>query len=182
MSTFVRRALLAPCAYLVAIVSSACGGSSTTGSAAAASSADLRAMCSADCDWASRCRVDAPPVGDAGTSCVDGCLEKLGPLSTSIRVDAARALQRCYEQLRCGGSDDGCTLTAIAATGGTFDAAIHAGDVEACLAKHEECKASSPDFGDDICGTLAFLVDSKRAELARCFDEPCASAAACLGR
>lgn len=133
-------------------------------------------------------RCQAPSLGgsDAGVSCVQNCLGKLGTVERSVRLDVARSLGTCYDGLACGVSDDGCTTAAFKAiVGGALDAAIHAPDVTACLAKNEACKATSTDTSvtdiDDVCAVLPLLVDEKRTELAKCFDRPCSEVTACTG-
>jgi hypothetical protein len=170
---------------IAVVIFSACNDpASTTTPTKGASVSDLEATCRSECDWQARCHVPSPNTPDAGTSCVQTCLGKLGPIDRHVRLDVTRALTSCYEGLACGGNDDGCTTMALASIGGSVDAAIHAPDVTACLAKHEACKATSDDILadlDDVCSILPLLVDEERAALMKCFERPCSEVTACTG-
>jgi len=82
--------------------------------------------------------------------------------------------------LECGMNDDGCTATALVASGETLDAALHAPDIQRCLELQKQCVGTPGDFSDDTCGILPFLVSGRRAALARCFEGDCSTVAPCL--
>jgi hypothetical protein len=152
--------------------------SSFPSSTTAATADDVRALCASQCGRSTRCPQSGEPP-DAG-GCTTECNGKLRVLGPNLRADIVKSLASCYDHLACGVNDDGCTTDAYGATGGSVDATVHSPDFQACMQKHDECKGTSGSFIDDHCGELAFLIDSKHTEAARCFERPCTELRACI--
>lgn len=108
------------------------------------------------------------------------CTSKLGDFATGLRSDVVAHTRECFDTLACGMSDDGCTANALAASGESVDAALHASDVKRCLDMSKQCAGTEGAFSDDTCGLLPLLVSGRRAALARCFEGDCSAVAPCL--
>jgi len=168
---------------LALALTAACAGDDARESAdytAAATTNQLESMCVASCALFARCSPQASSTSDAGADCIPHCVSRLGDLASDLRRDIVVGLTRCYAGLACGVLDDGCTAVAVAGTGESVDAALHAPDVQTCLDKEKECQGTSGSFSDDECGLLPLLVTRGRTALGRCFTLDCGSVPSCL--
>jgi hypothetical protein len=171
---------------LAALVAVACSSEPASGSAApsqvAATLSDIHAMCEAECARSARCGASSAAGPDAGAHCVSGC-ERGWTVDNvkNARADVPRAVAGCAETLPCGTSDDACIGRAVAANlGQTVDASVHAPDIVACLSKQRECAATPAQFSDDLCGSLAMMVEPVRARAEECFTGTCEAVLQCM--
>jgi hypothetical protein len=172
------KRVLGAVALALAALAGCSDGESSSGSGSStvpASEAQIVAICEAQCDRRQRCFPE-----DAESTCVESCAAESSVFTNGLRADLAVALADCQRDWPCGMNDDECTVVAFETVGEDPDRVLQSPDIQQCLAKEQECRGTEGDFSDDLCGVLAFLVPSKRSEMARCFERGCGEVTACL--
>jgi hypothetical protein len=171
-------------AFILAAAALACsngeddGGNGTGGPANEPSSAEqLQTLCTAQCARSARCSAsDAGVLVEDASQCDSTCDAELGTLAGKVRADAVAVIAECFDSLACGVNDDGCLNQALQLVGATAETPI----VMQCLTKEDQCQGTPGDFLDDICATLALLIESEKAAASRCLERPCDEVPSCL--
>lgn len=104
------------------------------------------------------------------------CDAELGTLAGRVRADAVAVLKECFDSLACDVNDDMCLNQALELVGADIQTPI----VMQCLTKEDQCQGTPGDFRDDICATLALLIESEKTAASRCLERPCAEVPSCL--
>ena len=168
-------------AFMLAGAALACssgddGDNGTGGPAGEASSAEeVQTLCTARCARSARCSGDGGVVEDA-MQCGSTCDADLGTLAGRVRADAIAVMTDCLDALTCDVSDDSCLGEALISVGANAQTPI----VVQCQAKEDECQGTPGDFSDDICATLALLIESEKTAASRCLERPCTEVLSCL--
>jgi len=167
--------VLAPVSILVAVIAAAaCGDSAPEDEAATA--ADTKAYCDSACAENLRC---ATAERAADPECLDDCLEHAAWFTGNVRLDLVRGLTSCYSTLACDENEDVCTTRAAEAAGLDPKKAMETPEAKACIAKQNECQDTPYSFVDGVCADFVFVVSSKQARLAACYEKPCPEVIPC---
>ncbi len=155
------------------------GGSGTIGGGSTAAAGDVSSVCTAMCDWKTKC-------GKGSDGCVKECTDEGAQYQGKWSASYTGAVSSCFSTLACDKKDDECVASFGAADPAYPDIAA----VTACLAKREDCTApgAGPDggtvegstFSDDYCQSIAALTDAARANADACRAKSCSEVRDCL--